>query len=401
MRRVREPVPRTVHAQACESPGLQLTPRRIAVKARPTATSPARWLEVPTMLTSANRHSLAAALVLCATAAIAPIADACTRAVYFGKNGQTVTGRSMDWSEQMHTNMWIFPRGLARDAGMGRGSLEWTSKFGSVVVSVYEGGSADGMNEKGLVANLLYLAESEYTPAGDGRPALLISSWAQYMLDNFATVADAVADASQQTYRMVTVVAPNGVAGNVHLSLSDSSGDSAILEYIGGKLVIHHGREFQVMTNSPTYDQQIALNEYWKQIGGAVMLPGTNRAADRFARASYYINACNQSDDPREAVASVFSVIRNCSVPRGVQHATAANLSATIWRTVADQKNLTYYYEDTASPSLVWVRLAAVDFKEGSGTRKLTLVGKPELGGDQTANFDKAAPFPFLAPQAK
>jgi choloylglycine hydrolase len=27
------------------------------------------------------------------------------------------------------------------------------------------------------------------------------------------------------------------------------------------------------MTNSPTYDQQLALNEYWKQIGGTVMLP--------------------------------------------------------------------------------------------------------------------------------
>jgi penicillin V acylase-like amidase (Ntn superfamily) len=26
----------------------------------------------------------------------------------------------------------------------------------------------------------------------------------------------------------------------------------------------------QVMTNSPTFDQQIALNEYWKSIGGMV-----------------------------------------------------------------------------------------------------------------------------------
>jgi penicillin V acylase-like amidase (Ntn superfamily) len=55
------------------------------------------------------------------------------------------------------------------------------------------------------------------------------------------------------------------------------------------------------MTNSPTYDQQIALNEYWKLIGGTVMLPGTNRAADRFARASFYINATRQSADQREA----------------------------------------------------------------------------------------------------
>lgn len=349
------------------------------------------------MLNSVTR-ALMAICVLAVIAAATVKTAACTRAVYFGTNGQTVTGRSMDWSEQMHTNMWIFPRGMKRNAGLGQGSLEWTSLYGSVVVSVYEGGTADGMNEKGLVANMLYLAESKYTPEGDTRPALLISSWAQYLLDRFATVEEAVVDARQEAYRMVTVVAPNGAAGNVHVSISDASGDSAIFEYIGGKLVIHHGREYQVMTNSPVYDQQIALNEYWKQIGGGVMLPGTNRAADRFARASYYINACTQTDDAREAVASVFSVIRNCSVPRGVKHATAANLSSTIWRTVADQKNRVYYYEDTASPSLVWVRFADVDFNEGSGVRKLTMVGKPDLAGDQTANLVKADAFVFLAP---
>ena len=41
-------------------------------------------------------------------------------------------------------------------------SVKWVAKYGSVVASGYEAGSADGMNEKGLVANLLYLAESDY-----------------------------------------------------------------------------------------------------------------------------------------------------------------------------------------------------------------------------------------------
>jgi penicillin V acylase-like amidase (Ntn superfamily) len=83
---------------------------------------------------------------------------------------------------------------------------------------------------------------------------------------------------------MVTVASPTGEPGTVHLSISDASGDSAIFEYLDGKLVIHHGREDQIMTNSPTYDQQLALAACWKNIGGSVMLPGTNRAANRFAR---------------------------------------------------------------------------------------------------------------------
>jgi choloylglycine hydrolase len=287
---------------------------------------------------------------------------------------------------------------MARDGGLGDKSLKWTSKYGSVITSGYEGGTADGMNEKGLVANLLYLTESEYTALEDTRPAIVTSAWAQYFLDNFATVEEAVAEIRQEKFRMVAVAAPNGIKGNVHLSISDASGDSAILEYIKGKLVIHHGRQNQVMTNSPIYSEQIPLNEYWKQIGGTTMLPGTNRAADRFARASFYINAASQSANPREAVAAVFSVMRNVSVPRGISTPSQPNISSTIWRTVADQKNKVYYFEDTASPSLVWVRLNQLDFRPGSGVRKVTLNGNPDLGGDQTTNFKKAGAFKFMAP---
>lgn len=344
---------------------------------------------------------IVASLALLCMATLGPSADACTRALYVGKEGMVVAGRSMDWKEDLQSNLWIFARGMQRDGGLGAASLMWTSKYGSVVTSIYEGGTADGMNEKGLVANLLYLAESEYAPPTDTRPAVVITAWTQYVLDNFATVEDAVAELKKESFRVVPVEAPNGAAGTVHLSISDSSGDSAIFEYVKGKLVIHHGRQYQVMTNSPVFDEQIALNKYWQQIGGTVMLPGTNRAADRFARASFYINACTQTAESREAVASVFSVMRNVSVPRGISTPDQPNISSTIWRTVSDQKNRVYFFENTASPNLLWIRFDKLDFREGSGTRKLTLVGKPDLGGDQTANFERAVPFVFLAPPAR
>ena len=108
--------------------------------------------------------------------------------------------------------------------------------------------------------------------------------------------------------------------------------------------------------------------------------------------------AAAQSANPREALAAVFSVMRNVSVPRGISTLTQPNISSTIWRTVADQKNKIYFFEDTASPSLVWVKLNQIDFKPDSGIRKLTLHGNPDLGGDQTANFKKAEAFKFLAP---
>lgn len=347
-----------------------------------------------------NRRLITASLIAASLAGSFKIADACSRAVYFGKEGQTVTGRTMDWQEDMGTDLWIFPKGLKRDGGMGEKGLQWTSKYGSVVASVYDGGSADGMNEKGVVANMLYLAESIYPDAeGDTRPQMTIAAWAQYVLDSFASVEEAVEELQKDKFRMVSIVAPNGAAGTVHLSISDRTGDSAIIEYIGGELTIHHGREYQVMTNSPTFEQQIALNEYWKQIGGTIMLPGTNRAADRFARASFYINAAEQSANAREATAAVFSVMRNVSVPRGISTPSQPNISSTLWRTVADQKNLVYYFEDTFSPSIVWIDLKKIDFSENSGTRKLELQGDSILNGEQTGNFVPSEPFKFLAPE--
>jgi choloylglycine hydrolase len=332
-----------------------------------------------------------------------PVRDAaaCTRAVYLGPDRQIVTGRSMDWFSDMQTNLWVFPRGTEWDGMGGKGSnaFRWTSRYGSVVATVYEGGSADGMNEKGLVANMLYLAESRYPPeAGDNRPTLSIAGWVQYVLDSFATVEEAVAQLRKEEFRIVSVDAPTGEKGTVHLSISDASGDSAILQYIDGKLVIYHDRQHQVMTNSPTFDQQLALNAYWRQIGGTIMLPGTNRAADRFVRASFYINAAEQTSDARKAVAAVLSVMRNVSVPRGITTPDQPNISSTLWRTVADQKNLVYYFESTLSPSLVWVRLDRIDFSPGSGARRLTLDGNPDLAGDQSRGFVSAQRFVFLAP---
>lgn len=346
--------------------------------------------------------ALGTSAILSLTLAAATVAEACSRAVYFGLEGQTVTGRTMDWFiSDMDTNLWLYPRGLDRVSNT-KTPLSWTSKYGSVVTTIYEGAAADGMNEAGLVANLLYLPQSVYPPetAGDTRPTLPNSAWVQYVLDNYATVAEAVADLEKETFRLVAIQAPTGEPGTVHLSISDASGDSAIFEYLDGKLVIHHGRQYQVMTNAPPFSEQLALDAYWKSIGGALMLPGTNRAADRFVRASYYINEATQTADPRRAVATVFSVMRNVSVPIGVKLPGQPNIADTLWLTVADQKNKVYYYQDTNSPSILWVNLNKLDLAEGSGARRLLMDGNPDLAGDQTAGFQPADLFDFISPDA-
>lgn len=42
---------------------------------------------------------------------------ACTRAMYVGPNDTIITTRSNDWLGSQKSNLWIYPRGLARDGG--------------------------------------------------------------------------------------------------------------------------------------------------------------------------------------------------------------------------------------------------------------------------------------------
>lgn len=321
--------------------------------------------------------------------------EACTRAVYVGDGNLVITGRTMDWKEDMKTNLYSFPRGIVRKAGLTDNSVQWTSKYGSVTAAGYDIGTADGMNEKGLVANLLFLVESDYQRPNDTRPVLGIAYWVQYVLDNFATVGEAVEELEKDRFQIDAPELPNGVATKMHLAISDAEGNSAIVEYIGGKIMIYKGKQYQVLTNSPVYDQQLAINDYWKQIGGLKMLPGTNRAADRFVRASFYINVIPKSANPQIGVAGVFSVMRNVSVPLGISTEDQPNISTTIWRSVSDQKNLKYYFESTLLPNVFWIDLKKIDFSEKAPILKLPLTGGEIYAGDAASKMVDSPGFTF------
>ena len=327
----------------------------------------------------------------------APV-TACTRVVYKGPNDTVLTGRSMDFAMEIPANLWVFPRGMERHGGAGENAVTWTSQHGSLIASSWDLGTSDGINEKGLVANLLWLVESDYPefdPHG-GRPGLAVSLWAQYVLDNFATVAEAVEALREEPFVVVTDVIPGtDKMTTVHLSVSDAGGDNAIFEYIGGELVIHHDPSHVVMTNDPPYEQQLAILGYWHNIPGQMFLPGTNRAADRFVRAHYYINAIPQTDDPRIAVAGVMSVVRNVSVPYGISTEGFPNLSTTRWRVVADQKRLVYYFENAITPNTFWVELERLDFAPGAPVRKLKLDDNETYAGETSAAFEESEPFEF------
>lgn len=319
-------------------------------------------------------------------------AEACTRFTYTGSTHNVITARSMDWVEDMHTDLWAFPAGMTRQSHTPENAVVWTSQYGSVIASGYDMGTTDGLNTQGLVANLLYLSSSDYGPIRPERKNLSVIDWAQYALDHYATVAEAVQDLSQDQFNLIAPALPNGMLPTVHLSLTDRSGDNAIFEYEQGKLKVYHDKAYTVMTNEPSYDKQLALNEYWQNLKG-VFLPGTSEPSDRFVRASYYLSIAPQGVTEKEGVAIAFSIIRNTSVPIGVSVPGRPNVAATFWRSAADLQQGVYYFENTDRPNVFWVDLKQLDLRKGASPQRLLLQHGEVYAGDASHKFIKAKPI--------
>lgn len=315
----------------------------------------------------------------------------CTRVLWNANDIAVLTGRSMDWPESTQPLIVAFPRGQHRDGGLMLGEvvvdanpLRWTSTHASVATTVYGIGSIDGINERGLAAHGLYLKTTELGARKPELPGLHTGLWVQYLLDQAATVSEALA---LMAGVQLVMVSAHGFDATIHLAIEDSAGDSAILEFAGGELVVHHGREFTLMTNDPTYDEQLALlaAQDFSKPTSQMPLPGNVNAIDRFQRAAYYSALLPAPTDHRQAVASVMAIMRNVSVPFGAPYADFG-IYNTEYRSVSDLTHLAYFFELTTSPSTIWVRLDDLDLDEGAPVTAIDPYDE-SLTGDVTKSF--------------
>jgi penicillin V acylase-like amidase (Ntn superfamily) len=339
-----------------------------------------------------------AALAIVATLTPTSPASACTRVLWNGGGPAILVGRTMDWPESTDPILTVLPRGLRHDGGkLGKASLNdpnpavWTSKYGSLVTQLYGLGSADGINERGLAAHMLYLNATDFGARDKTLPGVQAGLWAQYALDNAAGVAEAL-DLLMKIQPVP--IEAHGHKANVHLALEDASGDSAIIEYIDGKPVVHHSRDFRVMTNDPSYDQQLELlkGQDFSKPSSEMALPGNVNPRDRFQRASYYLSMVPTPKTAREGVASVLAIMRNVSVPFGAPY-KGFGVYNTEYRTVADTTDKIYFFELTTSPNVIWTDLRKLDFRPGAPVRVLN-PDSLDLSGDVSGDY-RRAPAPF------
>ncbi len=333
-----------------------------------------------------RRNLLILTALISGLIAAAP-AVSCTRVLYAEQGQPTMVGRTMDWYSDLDTSLIVFPAGLARD-GMGSvNSLQWTSKYGSIVTSSYDLITTDGMNEQGLAAHMLWLDATDYGKRNADLPGLSVAMWAQFYLDSFKSVSEALQYTQEHPFQMEPFSDDNQENMVIHLAIDDASGDSAILEYIDGKLHIYHDRAYKVLTNDPTYDQQLENLKQYAGFGGDKPLPGTTDPKDRFVRSTYYVNHLPTPTSTRAEVAAVLSIVHNASEPYSDIYASLPDYDPTVWRVLADLSHLKYYFNDVNSFNTTYTQLDKLNLKPGAPVLRLDILHHSELAGDVTGQF--------------
>jgi choloylglycine hydrolase len=312
------------------------------------------------------------------------VAYPCSRIVYLGNDSIVMVGRTLDWRNPIPTNVYFYPNGLSKQSMPSGKRLEWVSKYKSVIAVGYDGGVTEGMNSAGLVANGLFCKESVYSSVAmmPDAPLMSLAMFVSYFLDNFATVDEVDEWLKQNKFVISGKTFDGGTVSLLHWVFTDSTGMTLVLEYDAGILNTYKSEQFQVLTNDPQLPQMQAIEKYWAGVGGGNMLPGTVRSADRYVRASYFVSHVPKTDNEQQAFAELNSLINNVSVPFGYEVAGMPNLSSTQWRSIADIKQLKYYFAFAESKGYFWVDMNRV--LGDNDILKLDTSAYNELSGDVT-----------------
>ena len=329
---------------------------------------------------------------LAAVAAV-PSAGACTRILWNDNDVAVMASRSMDWWGSSQAKLHVMPRGVRKSGASFAGKrvvagnpAVWTARYGSVVVGNYDTAVSDGMNERGLAAHGLWLYAQDYGARDKTRQGIQVGLWVQYVLDNAATVNQAI--------RLMSRIQPvevilDGHTVRLSLSIEDRFGDSAVMEYLGGELVVHHGRRYRVTTNTVLDDALALLAPYdFSNATRNDPLPGNTNTRDRFIRASFYSAFLSKTRPANalEAQAALMSVARNVSDPIGAPGDEVGETDETDFRTLADLTNRVYFFELSRGLTTLRTDLRRIDFRPGSGVRTLD-PHNPRLQGDVSALY--------------
>ena len=294
--------------------------------------------------------------------AIGKIIFACTT-FCLNKNGQIVFGRNYDWitgAGIVNTNL----RGLFKTSmGTGNGgTVSWVSKYGSISFNQYgKEFPTGGMNEKGLVVELMWLDGTTY-PANDSRPAVGVLQWLQYQLDNAATTAEVIN--SDSHIRISEKGTP------LHYLIADAVGNVATIEFLDGKMTVHKDKDlpFPVLTNN-TYASSVQTAKPMLEKKQEISLE--DNSLERFVKACSMVKKFNETNINVPITDFAFSILDK-----------VAQGNYTKWSIVYDISNKAIHFKTEQNKEIKIIYFSAFNFACGQPAKMFNMnqPGKGDIG---------------------
>lgn len=281
-------------------------------------------------------------------------------------NGQLVFGRNYDWLADaglVCTNQrGMHKTSVKNDDGE---TISWTSRFGSISFNQYgKEFPTGGMNEEGLVVELMWLDGTIYPPSTDKRPAIGVLQWIQYQLDNCSTIDEVIA--TDTKLRISITATP------LHYLIADAKGNAATIEFLNGKMQVHKGSQlpFPVLTND-TYESSVMSKNKGTYAG--------NNSLERFSTACNMIQQYKANPGGRSLVDQSFDILKQVS--QG---------DFTKWSIVYDISNKKIWFKTEQFPQLRLLNFSSFDFSCKKES-KITDINGPEKGDISSlmVNFSK------------
>ncbi len=359
---------------------------------------------------------LITAVLLGSLLAIASNAYSCTDFKLTAKDGAVLITRSMEFGVDMKSNLRTSTkdRSFTTTNPDGKPGLTWKAKYGYLYLDGFNQDFAiDGMNEAGLSFEYLYLpGETQYqtVPAdheNQGISYLRLGDWA---LSNFSSVAEvrqALANIYVFEEKLPSV---NNMVFPLHAAITDASGDSIIVEFVGGKMNIYDNK-IGILTNSPQYPWHLTnlrnflnLSPYVPepitangmtfaatgQGSGMVGLPGDFSPPSRFVKIASLLKTAYQASDAISALILAEHIINNVDIPLGTVRSRDQNgkdmAEWTQWVVFKDLKNKVFYYRSYDNLTLGYIEFSKLNFAADAKRLQMPIASKP-VAVDQSSKF--------------
>lgn len=216
----------------------------------------------------------------------------------------------------------------------------WTSLYGSITFN--QNGKEmpyGGMNEKGLVIEMLWLELTKYNIREEKKYVNELE-WIQYQLDNYETI--------QQVIAHLNDLKIYPIKGKIHYILTDITGESLIVEYLNGKptAYLKDANTCQVITNTSVYNSE----PYKTQTEG--IKKNNKLSAYRYFKLEQQVLTMPDHAEINESFA--FDLLKKVTIPKGV--------FKTMWSIVynINQKSISFFSDTHKEVKSIF--LEEVDF---------------------------------------